>query len=377
MSRMLAESAQKLGVSTLIYSEGLKDPAAQIGVDFEVGSLRDSAGLRKFLGQVKHVIFENEFLDCEQLRSAAQGTQATFFPQLKVIEKIQDKLEQKNILSQLQIPTTEYQVARRNEDLSAVLKCWPGGIVLKQSRNGYDGKGNFFLDSAKDLGAAEIFLKSSKSTVYAEKKINFKRELAMVAVRTRSGDFLSYPLVLSEQEKGICKRVMGPAHHFGVSKELEIEAAQWMKKMADDLELVGTYAIEFFETNEGQLLVNEIAPRVHNSGHYSQLFFPASQFDNHVRSIVFDKLEKPRIDSDFLMYNLIGAKGIKVSFSEENKFSELPKGCDLYWYFKAEIREGRKMGHINSFIRGTEYQKKFQEIQEWENNWIQSLMGEQ
>lgn len=371
LALMLADAAWKLGVHPIIFAENEAEPAAQVFSKAVLGQVRDLGVLRKFFGQVDAVIFENEFVDCFQLKEASLPN-SKFFPGLEQLSLLQDKLSQKGLLRNLDIPTPEFKKIQKDVDLKAQIKNWGRECVLKWSRFGYDGKGVFFVsDLESQWNRIESFCEQAwqkGSEIYIEEKVSFKRELAMVGVRSQTGEFVSYPLVLSEQKNGICHRVFSLQNE---SKNEEV-AAKFLQKLASDLTLVGTFAVEFFQTSDGTLCVNEIAPRVHNSGHYSQDACAVDQFENHIRAVLGLPLGKPRPRPYFAMVNLLGP----CSSSE----IELPRPSEwihLHWYGKKEVRKGRKLGHLNGWAETLEeFETVKKALDQCQLDWVESLKGE-
>jgi 5-(carboxyamino)imidazole ribonucleotide synthase len=311
LSLMLAEASGKMGLDTLILAEDKDSPAAQVFRQCLFGSLRDSEALHSFLSQVHCVVFENEFVNCNALRESSKGRGAAvrFVPSLETIGQVQDKLTQKKLLRDLDIPSADYcEFGSEGPTEKEIRKCldqFNGKCVLKWARLGYDGKGVLPLQANRLEEAQpriDSFIKEARdrqSPLFAERAILFKRELALVAVYSTTGEFLSYPLVISEQKKGICSRVYGPATALGVSPRLEELAHEYAKKIAVSLQIYGSFALEFFETHAGEILVNEIAPRVHNSGHYTQDACATDQFENHWRAVLGWKLGKVQCQPAF------------------------------------------------------------------------------
>jgi 5-(carboxyamino)imidazole ribonucleotide synthase len=233
----------------------------------------------------------------------------------------------------------------------------------------------------QDLASAIPFVESAWSRgipVYAEGKVDFIRELAIIGCVSMSGDSITYPLVISEQENGICKEVVGPAIHLGVAPHFQDQAREAARKIAQDVGLVGSFGIEFFESRSGELLVNEIAPRVHNTGHYSQNAYPVSQFENHWRALLglplFDPLENPAVSAPyFAMLNLLGPQGVSRQASQ----SPLPIAgphSQLHWYGKKDIRPGRKLGHFNGTADSPDaLSSLLSELRDRESAWIEKL----
>lgn len=361
LARMLAEAARPLGLNPLVFSEDKNCPAAEIGVEI----FND---LSSFLTRCPVVTFENEFVDCGKLHEHEK--ESLFFPSIQAIETLQDKFRQKQILKKVSVPHSPFKIFSKqgdlpNQILSAQLQI--GDLVLKWSRLGYDGKG-VLTDMSK---AAEFCANawSKGSEIFAERKIDFVRELAVIACVSKTGDSFVYPLVISEQENGICRRVLGPATSLGVSAELQSQAEQAALTIAKETGLTGCFGIEFFETRDGKLLVNEIAPRVHNTGHYTQNAFPASQFENHWRAILGMPLNKSKAGAKyFSMLNLLGVKEGPSAAPAPGPHSH------VHWYGKRESRPGRKMGHLNGTAQSeAELKLVLDELAQIEKTWTQNL----
>lgn len=391
LARMLAEAALRLGLRPVAFSEEEDCPAAEVCVEVIPGRVESSsASLRRFLAEMPVVCFENEFVDCDALEAATPEHATKFFPRLPAIRILQDKLNQKKLLSRLGIPTSPFieldpgrgfaaEIARAFHELQ-------GAIVLKWSRLGYDGKGVRMVSSPSEpeIDGAVRFCEAASGrgiAVFAEGKIDFARELAIIGcASTRGspggGEVVCYPLVISEQEGGICRRVVGPARLLGVDPTLETQAIQAAEKTARGAGLSGAFGIEFFETRPGELLVNEIAPRVHNTGHYTQNAFPASQFENHWRAILELPLFDPRQGSlapFFAMLNLLGPAGLSFSPAEMPLPVPAPSAY-LHWYGKREFRPGRKLGHLNATSRSApELEGLLKELEIREKAWIKEL----
>lgn len=335
-----------------------------IGVGLDISILKkDSTKLSGF----DVVIFENEFVDCDALESLSD--KLTFVPNLYVIRALQDKLSQKNFLLMNSIPTARFEMinesnAKTSESLfkKLIFLGFSSG-VLKWARFGYDGKGVKIYRNLEKLSPAEkseifefVKVGFKNGNVYVEELVNYIQELAMVSVRSASGEYAQYPLVISRQTNGICDQVLGPATKFNVPDELEVRAAYLMRQFGDAMKIVGAYAFEFFMTGSG-LIVNEVAPRVHNTGHYSIEATECSQFENHLRASVGISLGEPTARSCFIMKNLLGPRKTSNTASTKNfalekfaleKFQDFCNEQDvhLHWYGKDEIRPDRKCGHV-------------------------------
>lgn len=328
---MLALSAHPLGINISAYTGSAQDPAAQVCGSITLGALTDEVQLKNFLKNLDVVTFESEFVDSGKLAKCL-SPKTYVFPNLSAIETIQDRRTQKELLNRFKIPTSPWLPVDHAEDLKKAETQFERGFVLKQRRFGYDGYGTFVFKNGK---APIAVLEKTNVGFIAEAFVPFKRELAMSFVRSRSGAFLSLPLVESVQVNSRCFSVQGPIRHRGIAK---IERA--FKKLMAELDYVGILAVELFDTGK-DLLVNELAPRVHNSAHYSMDGLTCSQFEYHLRAGL--DLPLPKIElikPAFAMVNLLGEGG-------DLQLSYKPHG-HLHWYGKSENRPGRKLGHINT-----------------------------
>ncbi len=385
---MLADAAIALGLKPRIYAE-TGAPAFTLHPTLcTVGSPQDEGRLKNFFEGLSVVAFENEFLDTDLLRQAGPST--VFGPDLSVIRRIQDKLMQKEILADLSLPTAPYLVFESsfgsNEiaaQIEEAFSRFADGVVFKWSRLGYDGKGVLLAGGGTKprLSTPEIlkFIKGAldqKIPVYAEAMIPFQRELAIVACRSTTGDLNTYPLVISEQERGICLRVKGPATAVGIPIATQARAQEFAKKLADGVGMTGTFALEFFETRQGELLINEIAPRVHNTGHYTQDACPVSQFENHWRALLGFPLGSTTHTPAFAMLNLIGPEHVvqEVSPHWRPSISGALKHVRLHWYAKSQIKPHRKLGHLNATASDEKDLARIErELNDCHQAWISSL----
>lgn len=379
LARMLAESAWRMGFRPITLALSAEDPAAQICPDSVYGSLTDPIALRRFLSQVDTVVFENEFVDCELLSQMSEGLSVTFAPSLEVLFQLQDKIRQKEILTKLGIESSRYLVHSKKADLKKWLQQvqeeFPNGFVLKWAQLGYDGKGtwispegtkNFSGDALKFCEAAV----AKGVPLFAEEKVPIKREVAVVGVYSTDREFAAYPLVISQQVTGICRLVTGPAQALGVNADLEKKAHQAARSLAESISLYGSFAIEFFETFDGKLLVNEIAPRVHNTGHYTQNAADTSQFENHWRAVLGLGLGEVSTTPGFAMLNLLGPLNSNDKQSVASTPLRLSPHIHLHWYGKSEIRAGRKLGHLNGVVSSVgEISGLVRELEKLEQSW--------
>jgi 5-(carboxyamino)imidazole ribonucleotide synthase len=386
LSRMLAEAGEKLGLTVHALTSNPKDPVAHTTAQLHLGEISDTATSENFFKSCDLVTFENEFIDIGAVKKLASRSPVKLAPSLEVIESLQDKLQQKRILVSLGIPTSDFLVFEDGEKISTWLTKvrlhFKNGFVLKWSRFGYDGKGVWISDVTS--GDPESFVQKAldrRIAVYAEEKIRFINELAIIACRSGRGDFVSYPLVISKQSEGICHWVEGPASVRGLSKIFEERARHISQKLADHIKIEGTFAIEFFQSENSELIVNEIAPRVHNSGHYSLTAAKTSQFENHWQGVLATLSPATGIVETkpyFAMLNLVGPKDLPTIYDHPSLLPKTPHHTELYWYDKTEIRAGRKVGHLNGYAQSElAFEKLLHEMRSFEAQWVQRLKQEE
>lgn len=334
LARMLSLAAIEMGLSPIVLSERREDPAAQATPNWILGNPHSPSAVAKLAKQTKLITFESEFIEVGswQRQNNPHLAPCSFFPSLSCMSQLQDRRTQKALLSQYSIPTARYARVDTIADLGKVEPQFPAGCVLKKAFGGYDGYGTFYPKTRADWQAHEL---DWRGPYIAEEKISFKRELALMFFRNKRGDVTAFPLVESQQKNSKCDLVWGPVKHRDLPRILRSFA-----RLLDGISYTGAMGVELFESPDG-LLVNEIAPRVHNSGHYSQDALSHSQFHLHWYcglNLAFPTIEQR--SPYFVMTNLIG--------TSERPF-EIASNLSgrLHWYGKTANRIGRKMGHLN------------------------------
>ncbi|MCA9580760.1 MAG: ATP-grasp domain-containing protein [Myxococcales bacterium] len=355
LARMLAEAALASGVEVSVLAKDDGEPAALPGVELIQGTIDEEHALNAVFARCGRITIENEFLDIALIdRVRASHPNTVLFPGTHSIGIAQDKLRQKELFRSVGIASAPYSVVPQR-DLESHLRrfetTYPNGYVLKWSRFGYDGKGNYLVSDPKryDEGEVKKFCEGAAARgaeVFAEEKVDFSSELAMVSTRAADGSQTYFPLVVSTQERGVCRETVGPAAALGVPQNLETFCQNAHRTIGQALSMVGTFALEFFLTNGGSILVNEMAPRVHNSGHYSLFNTTASQFRTHVEAVMGWPLSEPSFPGIMVMRNLLGPWDLS-----EPRLCPAPAvpsglGFELYWYGKRTVSSGRKMGHL-------------------------------
>jgi 5-(carboxyamino)imidazole ribonucleotide synthase len=336
LGRMLALAAARLGLKTHIYSdEPHAPPASDVAAFTTVGSFEDEAALGAFAASVDVVTCEFENVPARALEIAAGN--APVFPSAKSFATAQDRLVEKDFLRGLAIPATNYAKVDDEVSLRDALHRVKAPAILKTRRFGYDGKGQALIRDAKEAPQALKELRGAPALL--EGLISFEREVSVIVVRGQDGELRFYDPIENVHENGILAVSRVPAR---IDAGCAYEAKEIAAKVAEALGHVGVLCVEMFERGSlsPALLVNEIAPRVHNSGHWTIDACLTSQFENHIRAIAGWPLGGTERHSDAVMTNLIGAD------SDRWRVLAAEAGVALHLYGKKEARPGRKMGHI-------------------------------
>lgn len=336
LARMLVVKGQQMGLTMKVLCANKDEPAAQVTPHVVLGDPNDPKDVLAFAEGVDLLTFESEFFPGEMLAKVAEQTSARIFPSPRVLTQLQDRLTQKAALMDFKVPTAPFMRLETADDLFLATEAFEHRFVLKKRTGGYDGYGTIIVKSESDLEKAFGILEPSKDLWIAEAFVPFQRELAVQLARNRNGDVTIFPMVETQQVDQRLDWLTGPVQKTNFAPFLK-NLASFIKK----INYVGVIAFELFET-KGQLLVNEIAPRVHNSGHATLESCTVDQFTQHLRAILNLKLQKPvSISKGFALVNLIGQGGSSPHFPES-------LNCHFHWYGKQECRQGRKMGHLTA-----------------------------
>ncbi len=332
LARMLAESAHRAGLQPHVLCSNALEPAGQVTSHTHLGSLDALGDVTAFLKSVDVATFESEFLDSAVLIEAQKATETPIYPAPSLMVLLQDRKSQKQLFDENRLSSSPWAAVDTIEAIDAFIQRHKLPVVFKKRFFGYDGCGTFIIKSKVQL-ADFVKQQFKKELFIVEKFIPFQKEMAVILARSLDGSFTHLPFVESFQKDARCDWVKGPIKPKD-NKKMLTSLKSFLKK----LDYVGVMGVEFFVTNQGTI-INEIAPRVHNTGHYSQCTPGLSQFDLHNMCLLGQKLPREiKIKQGFAMANLIG-QGKDIEF----KTTE-----GLHWYGKAENRPGRKMGHINA-----------------------------
>ncbi|SCB12053.1 5-(carboxyamino)imidazole ribonucleotide synthase [Rhizobium hainanense] len=339
LGRMLAMAAARLNFRTVILEPQVDCPAAHVANAQIVAAYDDAAALAELAKRCDVVTYEFENVPVAAAEDLA--LQVTVYPPPKALEMAQDRLTEKSFINGCSIPTARFHAVDSQADLETALADFGGQGVLKTRRLGYDGKGQRVYRSAADsaeggyaaLGSVPLILESF---------VSFEREISIIAARGSDGKVACYDPAENVHRNGILHTSTLPA---SISEQTAAEARKAAEKILTALGYVGVIGIEFFVLADGSLIANEMAPRVHNSGHWTEAACVISQFEQHIRAVAGLPLGNPDRHSDCVMTNLIG-----------DDILALPEWLRLddtlvHLYGKTEARSGRKMGHVTQLLR--------------------------
>ena len=335
LGSMLSTAAKKIDIKTTVYCDDNDAPAKNFCDEFIYGEYDNKEKIIEFVKKVDVITFEFENIPFETLNE--MNKLKTVLPKPSVNRLIQHRLAEKDFINKLNIRTTRYVSIEKKSDLDLLEDFLPG--ILKTTTMGYDGKGQYPIKNSKDLKLMNIDF--SKDYIL-EKLVKLKKEISVIITRFGINNYEIYEPIENTHENQILKHSKIPAE---ISSKIFEQSKDWTIRIAEELKYIGTLCVEFFIDRNENLYVNEIAPRVHNSGHLTINAFNISQFENHVRAVCsLEKIPLKKI-SNAEMINLIGNQiepyRKKIEF-KENEF--------FYDYLKKEIKDKRKMGHITTLI---------------------------
>ncbi|WP_433374923.1 5-(carboxyamino)imidazole ribonucleotide synthase [Actinoplanes sp. CA-142083] len=338
LARMTHQAAISLGQSLRVLSVSPDDSAALVAADVRIGTHTDLAALRDFAKGCEAVTFDHEHVPTEHIE-ALEADGVKIFPGSKALVFAQDKGQMRERLAALGAPGPRWRRVSTAEEIeSFAAGSWP--VVAKAVRGGYDGRGVWMLSS---LTEAASLLKSGTKLI-VEERVPLRRELAALVARSPFGQVAAYPVVETVQKDGICVEVLAPAP--GLSESRAIEAQQLAIDLAHSLGVVGLLAVELFETDDG-IVVNELAMRPHNSGHWTIEGARTSQFEQHLRAVLDYPMGATTLTAPaVVMANVLGGEpgGISIDERLHHLFATDP-GARVHLYGK-QVRPGRKIGHV-------------------------------
>ena len=336
LGSMLSSAAKKLNVKTIIYCDDKDAPGQNFCDEFIYGSYEDKKKIYEFVSKVDIITYEFENIPFDTL--SEMNKLKSVLPKPSVNRLIQHRLAEKDFINKLNIRTTRYVSIEKKSDIEALEDFLPG--ILKTTTMGYDGKGQYPINKIEDIKLLNIDF--SKGYIL-EKLVKLKKEISVIITRFGNNKIEVYEPIENSHQDQILKHSIIPAQ---ISKKINLQSIDWATRIADELKYIGTLCVEFFIDRNENLYVNEIAPRVHNSGHLTINAYNISQFENHIRAVC--SLEKIKLKklSNARMINLIGKQ-----IEPYRKNPQLNKNEFFFDYLKKEIKEKRKMGHLTTLLQ--------------------------
>ncbi|NWJ28821.1 5-(carboxyamino)imidazole ribonucleotide synthase [Marine Group I thaumarchaeote] len=340
LGMMITEAAKKMPehISKIIVLDPTENcPAAQVGAEQIVADFKDEDAIIDLANKSDIITYEIESGDSDVLKSIEKNTEIN--PSPETLKIIQDKFLQKSFLLENDIPVPEFIKIEKIDDIKEGLKNFGFPVLLKARKDAYDGRGNFKINSEDEIQKAFDYFQGQD--LLLEKFIPFKMEVSVIASRNTKGQIKTYPLVENIHEENILRETIAPAR---VTEDVTQKAEQIAEKIMAVFKGAGTFGIEMFVTQDNNILINEIAPRVHNSGHHTLQSSETSQFEQHLRAILGLELGSTKLIHNTIMYNILGTKGFNgeyklITLSETNVY--------LKMYGKQISKPLRKLGHFN------------------------------
>ena len=335
LGSMMSVASKKLNINPVIFSDDKDAPAQNFCDEFIFGNYDDKQKILEFISKVDVISYEFENIPFETLNEI--NKLKPVLPKPSINRIVQNRLAEKDFINKLNIRTTRYVSIEKKSDIEKLADFLPG--ILKTNTMGYDGKGQYPINSIKDINSIDINF--SKGYVL-EKLVKLKKEISVIITRYGNNNFEIYEPIENTHENQILRHSVIPAE---ISKKILEQSKEWAITISEELKYIGTLCVEFFIDRNENLYVNEIAPRVHNSGHLTINAYNVSQFENHVRAVCsLEKIPLKKL-SNAKMVNLIGDQirpyrnNLKLN---NNEF--------FFDYLKKEIKEKRKMGHITTLL---------------------------
>ncbi|ABM71965.1 phosphoribosylaminoimidazole carboxylase [Prochlorococcus marinus str. MIT 9515] len=359
LALMLTEAANKRGIKVCVQTKSSNDPAgSKADCVIEADPLKIK-GNKDLIKKCEKIIFENEWIRIEKLNLIESNN--IFVPSLQSIQPLVDRISQKKLIEKMGLPSPrwisikDFKILEHKE-----IEDWNFPLMVKSLKGGYDGKGNKKINNKEDLNSFLVGAESDDWLI--EEWIDYKKELALVGSRDFDGKIRLFPIVETFQKNNVCDWVLSPAE---INYDLKTFVINIFSSIVNELNYVGVMGIEFFYGDKG-LLINEIAPRTHNSAHFSIEACTSSQFDQYI--CISSGAKPPDINLNShgsLMINLLGLKkDFPLSIEKRIEFLTQIKGSNLHWYGKSKESVGRKMGHITFLLNENNYLKRNEKSRE-------------
>ncbi len=347
LGMMLTEASKNMSehiskVTVLDPTDGC--PASQVGADQIIGDFKDKKSIIRLAEESDIITYEIESGDSDVLKSIEDKVEIN--PSPETLRVIQDKFLQKKFLNENQIPVTQFSIIETISDLESRIIDFGLPTLLKTRRDAYDGRGNYKISSRKEIDDA--FTSFANKKTYLEKFVDFKMEVSVIAARNTKGEIATYPLVENIHEENILRTTIAPAR---VNQNIQEKAKKIAVRTMEVLKGAGVFGIEMFVTKSEDILINEIAPRVHNSGHHTLNSSETSQFEQHLRAILGLPLGSTKLIKPTVMYNILGSKKFT---GEYNQIKATQNNMFLKMYGKKISKPLRKLGHVNLVAQNSE-----------------------
>lgn len=332
LGRMFSLECRRMGYGTVVLDQDIEGPAAQVA-DLTI----HPSAISKFTSACSLATYEFEHIDMSVVREVEKFIDV--FPSSAVLEIKQSREAEKTFLADHGFPVPRFWILKEGKGLDTLAGNEP--LVVKLSRGGYDGKGLYIIKTPEEYKAVRAELAQD---VVAEQFVSFEKEISLICARDRGGNIAFFPVVENVHDRGILMTTLAPAR---INASIELQARQIAQNLAHALDLVGVLCVELFLTKEGDLLINEFAPRPHNSGHYSIDGCDISQFEMLLRVLSGMPLLQPRLICPTGMLNILGVDPVTIDMDRLLAID----GVKLHLYGKKEVRTRRKMGHVNILAR--------------------------
>ncbi len=340
LGRMLTEKAIELGFKVIVLDPTPDCPAAQVGAEQIIGSWKNAELTGKLIEKSDFFTIEIEHIDTNVLKKFKDKK---INPVPETIELIQNKFLQKQFLSKNNIPTAEFEEVKTLPEAKEIFNKFGKKAILKSKKDAYDGRGNRYIDS--EAGLEKAFDEFQDREIYMEKIVKFKKELAVMVAKDTRGKLLSYPVAETVHERNICAEVYAPP---AVSEDIRQKARLVAESVVSRLDGAGVFGVEMFLNENDEIVINEIAPRVHNSGHYTMDGCITSQFEQHIRAVTGMELGPVSMkEPSVAMINILGERDGPVQLRGVEEAEKI-MGVKVYIYGKSPTKVDRKMGHINA-----------------------------
>lgn len=340
LGRMLVLEAKRMGYNVVVLDPKPNSPAGQVADEQITATFGDVSSLRTLAQKTDVITFEFEHIDVESLK-LLEDDGYVIYPSSKTLRLIQNKFVQKNWLKNIGIKVPEFYLINTLKELEDVFNKFGHKAILKTCRDGYDGKGNVVINDIYEL--EEYYQIFSGLEIMAEEFIRFTKEVSVIVAKNHDG-IVQYPIAENFHKNSILINSLIPAN---ISDNIEKQIHQMSKKIVEELDDYGVFCIEFFVDSDSNVLVNEIAPRPHNSGHYTIEGCVSSQFEQHIRILTGMPLGSPKLRCSCAMYNILGDEHVDGTYNVSGVDEILNiEDCHFHLYGKLESKHLKKIGHI-------------------------------